>query len=249
MPPRPATLLEKGGARARYARGGADLRRAQALRQQCFHPAATGGLDSDAHDALCRHVLIEDRSGSLLGTFRLLPLPDAAGIGDSYSAQHYDLTRLEGFDGPVLELGRFCIHPAARDADVLRLAWGALTRVVDETRSGLLFGCASFAGTRAERYLDAFAMLRQGHLAPPRWTPRVKAPRVFPFAERLQRDPDRRLALLHMPPLLRSYIQMGGWVSDHAVVDEQMDTLHVFTGLEIGRIPPARARALRAVAA
>jgi len=52
-----------------------------------------------------------------------------------------------------------------------------------------------------------------------------------------------------MPPLLRTYLLMGGWVSDHAVVDGQMNTLHVFTGLEIAAIPPARARLLRAVAA
>ncbi len=51
-----------------------------------------------------------------------------------------------------------------------------------------------------------------------------------------------------MPPLLRSYLLMGGWVSDHAVVDRQMNTLHVFTGLEISAIPAARKRLLRAVA-
>jgi putative hemolysin len=51
-----------------------------------------------------------------------------------------------------------------------------------------------------------------------------------------------------MPPLLRTYLAMGGWVSDHAVVDRDLGTLHVFTGLEIAAIPPGRARALRAVA-
>jgi hypothetical protein len=42
---------------------------------------------------------------------------------------------------------------------------------------------------------------------------------------------------------------MGGWVSDHAVIDKQMDTLHVFTGLEISAIPDARKKLLRAVSA
>ena len=51
-----------------------------------------------------------------------------------------------------------------------------------------------------------------------------------------------------MPPLLRTYLLMGGWVSDHAVVDRHMNTLHVFTGLEINAIPPARKRLLRGVA-
>jgi putative hemolysin len=48
--------------------------------------------------------------------------------------------------------------------------------------------------------------------------------------------------------LLRTYLAMGGWVSDHAVIDRDLGTLHVFTGLEIGAIPPARKRLLRAVA-
>jgi putative hemolysin len=51
-----------------------------------------------------------------------------------------------------------------------------------------------------------------------------------------------------MPPLLRSYLAMGGWVSDHAVVDRDLGTLHVFTALEIAALPPARARRLRALA-
>jgi phytoene dehydrogenase-like protein len=53
-------------------------------------------------------------------------------------------------------------------------------------------------------------------------------------------------ALRQMPPLLRSYLAMGGWVSDHAVVDRDLGTLHVCTGVEIAAIPPSRARLLRA---
>ena len=44
-----------------------------------------------------------------------------------------------------------------------------------------------------------------------------------------------------------TYLAMGGWVSDHAVVDRDLHTLHVFTGVEIARIPAARARLLRAL--
>jgi len=54
-----------------------------------------------------------------------------------------------------------------------------------------------------------------------------------------------KLALRHMPPLLRSYLVMGGWVSDHAVIDNELNTLHVFTGIEIKRVPPERARLMR----
>ena len=47
-----------------------------------------------------------------------------------------------------------------------------------------------------------------------------------------------------MPSLLRAYLLMGGWVSDHAVIDKKLNTLHVFTGLEVSKIPNAKKRFL-----
>ena len=41
---------------------------------------------------------------------------------------------------------------------------------------------------------------------------------------------------------------MGGWLSDHAVEDRGLDTLHVFTCVEVEKVPTARAESLRAVA-
>lgn len=247
--------LRKGRYAARLAESEADLRAAQRLRYLAFI-ADTGaaprpeGLDADGFDGLCRHVLVEEvRTGALVCCFRLLPLRAGTEIGRSYSAQYYNLARLAAFDGPMVEMGRFCIHPAWKDPDILRVAWGAMTRFVDAEGVEMLFGCSSFHGTEAEEYLDAFAMLKERHLAPKRWLPRVKAPNVFRFARVLRlRKPDLKLAMLKMPPLLRSYLVMGGWVSDHAVVDRDLNTLHVFTGLEIRAIPPARKRLLRATA-
>lgn len=245
--------LRKGRYSARLAVTETDLNAAQALRHRCFieaagRPGLPGGLDVDGHDALCHHVLVEDPEGRLVCCFRLLPLTGGAEIARSYSAQYYDLGALSGFSGRMVEMGRFCIAPEVKDPDILRAAWGAMTRYVDETGVEMLFGCSSFAGTEAETYLDAFTLLSQRHLAPRRWLPRVKAPKVFRFAERLRaRKPDRKQAMLRMPPMLKTYLTMGGWVSDHAVVDDQLGTLHVFTGLEIGAIPPARARLLRAL--
>lgn len=238
--------FKRGAYRARLARSAEDLQNAQHLRGRCF---GTEGPDCDAFDEICSHVLIEDRSsGTLLCCFRMLVLTQGTQIDQSYSAQFYDLAALHDFPGPMVEMGRFCIDPAYTDPDILRIAWGAMTRFVDANEIQMLFGCSSFAGTETKEYLDAFAMLKARHLAPKRWLPRVKAPNVFRFAARLRRKPDVKKAMLRMPPLLRTYLLMGGWVSDHAVVDRQLNTLHVFTGVEIGAIPPARKKLLRAVA-
>lgn len=242
-----------GSLRGRYgvriAESSADLAVAKALRARAFR-GAQGGADGDAFDALASHVLVEETaSGRVVCCYRLIEFASGARIGGSYSAQFYDLSRLAGFPGPMLELGRFCTAGGQTDADVLRAAWGALAAYVDAHRIEMIFGCASFRGTQTERYADAFALLRARHLAPKRWLPRVKAPQVFRFARtRHLRTPDLKAATRAMPPLLRSYLAMGGWVSDHAVIDADLDTLHVFTGLEIRRVPAGRARALRAAA-
>ncbi|TCP40831.1 GNAT family N-acetyltransferase [Rhodovulum marinum] len=244
--------LRKGRYVARLAESPADVEAAQSLRYLSFRASddAPAGLDTDRFDPQCRHVLVEEqRSGTLVCCFRLLPLKGGAEIGQSYSAQYYELSALQQFDGPMVEMGRFCIHPDWRDPDILRVAWGAMTRFVDEEGVEMLFGCSSFKGTEAEAYMDAFALLKERHLAPPRWLPRVKAPNVVRFGQMLRLcKPDAKRAMLGMPPLLRSYLVMGGWVSDHAVVDRDLNTLHVFTGLEIRAIPAARKRLLRAAA-
>ena len=239
--------LKKGRYNVRLAQGAGDIAAAQALRHLAFH--GRDGLDADGFDAECEHFLIEEtRSGRLVCCFRILPLSGGGEISRSYSAQFYELEALRLYQGRMVEMGRFCIHPDVKDPDILRVAWGAMTSYVDENAVEMLFGCSSFKGVEAEEYLDAFTMLRQRHMAPKRWLPRVKAPQVFRFGKLARRKPDAKLAMLRMPPLLRTYLMMGGWVSDHAVVDRQMNTLHVFTGLEIGAIPPGRKKLLRAVA-
>ncbi len=244
--------LTNGRYRARFAETDEDLIRAQRLRYLAFIAARGGHRDSerdaDGFDAICRHVLVEDeRTGTLACCFRLLPLSGGCEISRSYSAQYYDLAALQRYEGRMVEMGRFCIHPEWRDPDILRVAWGAMTAYVDREGVEMLFGCSSFLGTEADGFMDAFALLSERHVAPRRWLPRVKAPEVFRFARLFRRrKPDARRAMLGMPPLLRTYLVMGGWVSDHAVVDRDLGTMHVFTGLEIRAIPPSRARLLRA---
>ncbi len=230
---------------ARFAKSAEDLRAAQALRGWVFRGSQ---LDMDSFDESCIHVLVEDQARQrLVCTFRIQPFENGEEISRSYAAQFYELSGLKTYAGKLVEMGRFCIDPRYNDPDILRSAWGAMTTYVDDNNVKMLFGCSSFQGARGEAHLDAFALLKAHHLAPHKYRPKVKAPKVFRFSRAAKR-PDMKAALLAMPPLLRSYLAMGGWVSDHAVIDRDLDTLHVFTGLEIGAIPAGRKRLLRAVA-
>ena len=234
--------LTRGLYTARLARSPADLAASLALRQACFRGGQDSTIsDADAHDPACQHMLITQGQGGLVASFRVQLLPDAGSLPRSYAAQFYDLAPLTSLAGPMLELGRFCVAEGQTDPDILRLAWASLTRMVDASHATLLFGCTSFAGADPARHAAAFGHLARHHLGPHSLRPGKRA------AHSTDLLPSPMTAPAVLPPLLKTYLAMGGWVSDHAVLDRDLDTAHVFTALQIAAIPAARARALRAL--
>lgn len=263
----PIPAVIKGRLQARMAASAQDLQAAQRLRHQMFtgpQAAASGALDADAFDPKSQHVLVEDtQNGAVLACFRFLHLDSGAGIGISYSAQFYDLSNLHSYDHPMLEIGRFCTSPGASDPDIVRLGWAMLTRYVDTHGIGMMFGCSSFPGNDTTPYHAALTLLQKRHLAPKCWSPKRKAAETRSFADLLEHGlttPSNTRSNMTsittsitmakpnrpMPTLLRTYLGMGGWVSDHAVIDRALGTFHVFTGVEIAKIPVRRAELLRA---
>ncbi|KQI72638.1 ornithine-acyl-ACP acyltransferase [Loktanella sp. 5RATIMAR09] len=232
--------FQSGRYAARFAVTPADLLACQRLRHRCFFGRV--GCDADPYDTICAHMMVEDQAGRLVATARLLEIATGPEITKGYAAGYYDLSGLAQCAAPMIEIGRFCIAPDARDADVLRVAWGALTGLVDARGIAFLFGCTSFAGTDPAPYGQAFKRLAARHMGPAPLRPGVKSSDVVRFADLPP------AGIVPMPPLLRTYLAMGGWVSDHAVIDRVMQTLHVFTCLDVAAVPPARAAALRALA-
>ena len=235
--------LRQGGLCARLAR--AEEREALARLRSAAFPRKSGGAFDRYDDAAWQIVVDCEEGGQLLAAYRLGVFASGAALSESYSAQFYDLAPLAAYPKPVLEIGRFCLadHPAGFQA--LRLGWGALARIVDDLGAGLMIGCSSFKGADPERHHAALALLASGHIGPKPLLPRPKSPLRLdlPTAEF-----DRKSALLALPSVLRSYLSMGGWVSDHAVIDPDLDTLHVFTCVEVANIPRERARSLRQIA-
>ena len=226
--------FQTGRYSVRFAACPADVVACQRLRHMCFFDAP--GRDKDPFDARCRHVMVHASMARLVATMRLSAGPVTAG----YAAQFYDVSALHALDVPMLEVGRFCIAPDVQDADVLRIAWGALTSYVDGLGVQILFGCASFAGSDPALYGRVLARLAR-YVGPHdlRPTPRVS---TQPLASVVP------AGCAPLPALLRTYLAMGGWVGSDLIIDPKMQTMHVFTCLEIAKIPAARARSLRALA-
>jgi putative hemolysin len=222
--------LTHGRLTARLLAPDDDLTEAQALRHLAFR--GERGMDSDPFDALCRHLVVHD-GDTLVACARLQDFPAGAGLGQSYAAAFYDLSPLPDC-GPSLELGRFCLHPSHPDPTILRLAWGLLTQVTEAEGVRRLFGCSSFPGAGVH-HAAALAALH-AHIAHPGPGRRAAETQTLPEGPG---DPSG------LPPLLRFYLALGAKVSDHAVIDREMDTTHVLTLLDVAAVPPARARILR----
>ena len=111
----------------------------------------------------------------------------------------------------------------------------------------MMFGCSSFPGNDVAPFTEPLALLKERHLAPKKWAPVVKSKEIDAYAIRLASyKPTLRSASEMMPSLLRTYLSMGGWVSDHVVIDRKLGTFHVFTCVEAAKIPARRVKLLRA---
>ncbi len=225
--------------RARLAAGAQDLARVQTLRHLAFRGAQ--GCDADPFDSTAAQVLIEDRQGLALATFRFAHHDDGADLSDSYAAQFYDLAGFAGQPGNKAEVGRLCLQPQERDPEILRLTWAALARLALGQGVQHLFGAASFAGADAGRHAAALAWLESSALGPDALRPKARLPAMIPLKGG---NPDPA----GLPALLRFYLSLGGWVADRAVIDPDLDTLHVFCAVNLATIPALRARVLRGLA-
>ncbi len=236
-----------GRLRIEIASGPAEMDAVQRLRAARFRGGH--GSDLDRFDTACQHLLVRALpDGAPVAAARLRLLADPQTTAESYTAQFYDLGKLAKAGFRLMEIGRICIvEGQIQDPDILRALLAGLTRRAVALRAQMLVGCASFPGATVARHAAALRHLAAHSIGPEALRPRRRAGTQIIDLPR-EEPAEGAAGLRGMPPLLRMYLGMGGWVSDHAVCDPDLDTLHVFTAVEPGRIPPARLRALCALA-
>ncbi|WP_406457798.1 GNAT family N-acetyltransferase [Streptomyces sp. NBC_00876] len=218
------------------------IRAAQRLRHQVF-AAEFGvrldgpepGLDSDAFDAYCDHLLVrETATGEVVATYRLLPPERARIAGRLYAESEFDLTRLAPIRDDLVEVGRSCVHPAHRDGAVIALIWAGLARYMQRSGHNWLAGCCSIplsdGGTTAAR---AWETVRTKHLAPDdRW---VTPHRLWQPSAPLPGGPAVHTAL---PPLLRGYLRLGAQVCGAPAHDPDFNVADLYVLLSLRDTDP-----------
>lgn len=230
----------------RLGRGGACARAALALRGAVFR---AGGPDRDSHDAGALHLTVTDRARrrTVLAA-RVLLHADGREAAAGYAGSFYGLEMLAASDRPVAEIGRFCMAPRQPcSPDALRGALATLTGLVLAHGVGTLIGCASLPGTDPDRLGPQLALLRARHCLPHGLRPAIRAASWVPLPARARGD--ALAAARALPPLLRLWLAMGARVSDHAVIDHDLGTTHVFVRLDPGWMAPRRRRSLMRLAA
>ena len=242
---RPANLvtgLRAGNLEVRLAAGEEEILASQRLRYRVFyeemgaHPTpemAAVRRDFDGFDPYCDHLLVVDRSAGddpeeyLVGTYRLIRRAAAAHQGGFYTASEFDISGIEALPGEILELGRSCVAREHRNRPTMQLMWLGISTYVLHYDISIMFGCASLVGTDVSAVREQLSYLHHFHLAPESFRPPALADRYVDMNLVAKADIDPRRALVSLPPLIKGYLRLGGFVGDGAVIDEQFNTIDV----------------------
>lgn len=236
------TGLRAGNLEVRLARGTDEILASQKLRYRVFYEEmrarpspemARERRDSDGFDPHCDHLLVTDLSAGddpadyVVGTYRLIRRCAAARHGGFYTAGEFDISRIESLTGEILELGRSCVARAHRNRPTMQLMWLGISAYVTHYNIGMMFGCASLAGTDVAAAAVPLSYLHHYHLAPESFRPRALPGRFIDMNLMAKDDIDPRRAITGLPPLIKGYLRLGGFVGDGAVVDEEFNTIDV----------------------
>jgi putative hemolysin len=244
--------LKSGSLEVRLAETAADIDAAQALRYRVFYDEmgatptpemAACKRDFDLYDAPCDHLLVIDHmrkaGNQVIGTYRLIRREAAAACGGFYSCGEYDITPILEYPGGILELGRSCIDAEYRTGAVMQILWRGLSAYIFRYDIALMFGCASLPGADPQEHALPLSYLYYHHLAPPGLRPKALPERYVDMRmlpheafdpnvafDTMKLDP--RSGSNSLPPLIKGYIRVGGFVGDGAVIDHQFNTTDVF---------------------
>jgi putative hemolysin len=177
---------------------------------------ATDGRDADRFDEYCDHLLVrEDKSGELVGCYRMLPPPGAIAAGGLYTATEFDVTALDPLRPSLVEMGRAVVREDHRNGGVVLLMWAGILAYLDRCGYDYVAGCVSVPVCGADEPMPGSQIrgvrdfVRRRHAAPAAYTVRPYRPVTVDGRGLDDIQPPARVA---MPPLMRGYLRLGAQV-------------------------------------
>jgi len=231
--------IRSGSLEVRLAQTMAEIEAAQRLRYQIFYqemaaqpsPEQRAALrDFDDYDTVCDHLLVIDHNlpedDAVVGTYRLIRREMAARRGSFYSASEFDVSRIIDYPGEILELGRACVALPYRGRGI-NLLFRGISNYVSRYSIEVMFGCASLPGVDPDSIALPLSYLYYYHLAPPALRVVAVSDRYVEMRRVASHEIDPASAMVEMPPLLKAYLRLGGFIGDGAVIDSQFQTTDV----------------------
>ncbi len=233
--------VQSGKLLIRLAESEAEVKASQSLRYEvfCEEMAAKPSVEMvrlrrefDSYDGYCDHLLVFDGergegAEAVVGTYRLLRREPAAKLGHFYTSSEYDIGPLLSYPGQILELGRSCVHRDYRTRSIMQLLWRGIAEYVFHHDIAVMFGCASLPDVEPSRLALPLSFLYHHCLAPPELRPRALSERYVDMNLMPKDSVDTKDALRALPPLIKGYLRLGGFVGDGAVVDAEFGTTDV----------------------
>ena len=181
----------------------------------------------------------EDRTGEIVGTYRMLAPERARQAGGLYCDTEFDLSALDGLRAELVETGRSCVDPEHRSGAVVSLVWAGIARYMLLTGHRWLVGCGSVPlrtpgqpnGACAAGVWDA---VRVRHFAPDGYLVRPHRAWDTEAAPR----PDRAV----LPPLLRGYLRLGARVCGPPAHDPDFGVADFLVLLDLEAMDPRYVR-------
>ncbi len=225
--------------RLRWAESPSDLRAAQTLRFIVFNLELNEGLESsystlrdeDPFDAVCDHLLVEDkRSGEVVGTYRLQTGLSAARNLGFYSEQEFDFSPFRPFQASIVELGRACVHSEHRGLPVLGLLWRGIVQYARQHQARYLVGCSSLTSQDPRLGASVYFELCKEHLVDAEFQTHPLQPYRCALEELVGECP-------RIPKLLRAYLSLGAKIAGPPAIDRHFKTIDFLTWMDLAVLP------------
>jgi len=194
-----------------------DIAAVQRLRYEVFSAEPGFGLrnddevDADRFDEYCDHLMVrEDRTGEIVGCYRMLPPPGAIAAGGLYTATEFDIRALDTLRPSLVEMGRAVVRNDHRNGAVVLMMWTGILAYLDRCGYDYVTGCVSVPvhgdGAPGSRIRGIRDFVRTRHAAPSQFTVHPYRPVVI---DGHSLDEIEAPARPSIPPLMRGYLRLG----------------------------------------
>lgn len=256
-PPRPQVHAEVGRYRLRLAESAEDRLAACRLRFKVFNielgegleSSYQTGLDTDRFDAICEHLLVEDKQESncsrrVVGTYRMQSGATAARNLGYYSEQEFSFAPYEPLREGILELGRASIDREHRTPEVLTLLWRGIAQYATNMGLRYLIGCSSINSKDPAEGWQMYRQLEHYLVSPEFETSPTKAYACPIELEGAHAQPAPSLKdgdgpeasqakAPKVPKLLRTYLTIGCRIGGPPAWDREFGTIDFLTLLDL----------------